>query len=257
MAATIDACARFGYNASMSVPCSSANGSQTTEGSLDVGYLLQRFASCLVHNVSNPLAAIVGCSQLLDRLLQNGEAVDVARCRSYAEIIDSEAQRCSRMLDRLAFLARPPAPRYADVDAHDVLHSALAAFACPEGIETVMECRAARSAVCADADLLVQALLALLENAGEAMPDGGKIAIGSDNPPGGENCVRLVVSDTGPGIAPEDLPHVAEPFFSTRQGHNGIGLTICRQLVESHGGRLTLRNTAPGSAEAIIELPLR
>lgn len=222
---------------------------------MDAGQVLQRFTRCLVHNMSNPMAAILGCGQLLERLLQRGEPVDAAQCQVYVGMILSETEKCSRALDRLAMLARPPEPRPVPVDAHDLVQRALEAFPIPEGICVAIERQAWEPTVVADPELMGRVLTNLFQNAAEAMPEGGTITVRSENRDDGGRWVRLTVSDEGPGIAADVLPQATEPFFSTRQRHNGIGLTLCVQLLGRQGGRLTLEGEPAGGARAVVDLP--
>jgi len=95
-----------------------------------------------------------------------------------------------------------------------------------------------------DEDQVQQALVAMLVNAVEAMPGGGTLSMRVFND--GEQ-VRMEISDTGAGIPPEILPHLFEPFFSTKEGMNGVGLglAVVYGIVQAHGGRIDV-DTKPG-----------
>ncbi len=221
----------------------------------DANDLLQRFAGRFVHNMSNSMAAIVGCSQLLGRLLEQAdERADLSRLRGYLESIETEADRCTQMLDRLSYLGRPVQARRALVNAEHLLWQALDCVECPQGVHVRVECAAADPLVAADCDLMVLAFRQLVENAFEAMPAGGTLTLRVDDA-GDVPDLRVIVTDTGHGIPEEMVPHVTEPFLTTRQRHSGIGLTVCRRLVECHGGRLHFERPTSGGTRAIVTLP--
>ena len=104
-----------------------------------------------------------------------------------------------------------------------------------------------------DEDLLHQALVNLLMNAIEATPPGGRVLVSTHNE--GDEC-RLIISDTGRGIPEKDLDHIFKPFFTTRHTGTGLGLSITRDIVERHGGHLTLDSEVGVGTTATIHLPL-
>ncbi len=106
-----------------------------------------------------------------------------------------------------------------------------------------------------------QVLLNLLINARQAMPSGGRVVIKIAYD-AGEKTVDLTVRDTGCGIAPEYLPHIFDPFFSTKQGPDasgkggtGLGLSMCREIIESHHGRIRVESTVGKGTAFILRLP--
>ncbi|NLC55845.1 MAG: HAMP domain-containing histidine kinase [Armatimonadetes bacterium] len=228
------------------------DGSLPPNATLESEELLQRFTRRVIHNVSNPLAAILGCSQLLERLLQRRADGDLEQCQAYVTMIQSEAQRCSRMMDGLVLLARPPLPQPTTVNVHDVITGAIRAFECPEAVRIALEPGATAPVVRADPDHLDKVLRQLFQNAVEAMPQGGAITVRTASD---AEWLRLVVEDTGPGIPTELLPRVLEPFFSTRQGHNGVGLPVCARLIASQGGTLQVTSPPGGGVCVLLELP--
>jgi signal transduction histidine kinase len=104
----------------------------------------------------------------------------------------------------------------------------------------------------ADPDLLSQVLLGLLSNATAATPPGGRLQLEAT---AAADTVEIAVSDSGPGI-PEDLrARVFEPFFTTRARGTGLGLAVARQIVEAHGGRIDVGDSALGGARFRVRLP--
>ena len=112
-------------------------------------------------------------------------------------------------------------------------------------------------AVTADADQIAQVLSNVIENAREAMGDRGVLTVSTERL--GEDQVAVTIADSGPGIAPEALPHVFDPFFTTKpmgQG-TGLGLAIARGIAKMHHGDLTAGNRPEGGAVLRLCLPLQ
>jgi signal transduction histidine kinase len=107
----------------------------------------------------------------------------------------------------------------------------------------------------ADRHRLEQVLLNLVLNAARAMPGGGWIELGGRKVQDG-NAVALVVADAGPGISPELLTRVFEPGFSTRAGSPGLGLAVCRKIVEQHGGTIAASSRPGWGATFTLTFPL-
>jgi signal transduction histidine kinase len=112
-----------------------------------------------------------------------------------------------------------------------------------------------------DQKQLGEALLNLLVNALEAMPHGGRLLVAaslaqfspSSAPLTG---IRIDISDTGPGIAPEDIPRLFDPFFTTKASGTGLGLSIVRSTVQGHGGEVRVESRADAGTTFSIFLPL-
>jgi signal transduction histidine kinase len=105
----------------------------------------------------------------------------------------------------------------------------------------------------ADRHRLEQVLLNLALNAFRFMPGGGWLSIrGADL---GENGIEIAVRDTGPGIAPDDLPRICEAGFSTRPGSSGLGLAVCQRILEQHGGAIGVESRPGEGATFRLRLP--
>src|SRR5207244_4807567 len=117
--------------------------------------------------------------------------------------------------------------------------------------------------VIASADQIKQVVLNLMLNAGQAMPDGGTISVSTRVSSGAEpeflmsDSVHIQIRDTGKGIAEEYLPHIFEPFFSTKdENGTGLGLWVSKGIVQAHGGSIKLRSREGRGSAVSVALPI-
>ncbi len=104
----------------------------------------------------------------------------------------------------------------------------------------------------ADREMIRRALLNLVLNAVDAMPDGGRLELTADRD---RTAVQLAVADSGPGLSDETLRHLFEPFVTTKQSGTGLGLTIVERIAEVHGGTITAENVPAQGARFTLRLP--
>ncbi len=203
---------------------------------------LGKLATTVAHELNNPLAGILTYSKLVARDLgEEGfppeERDEIAR---YLDLIQKESRRCGDIVRNLLLFARPSGGEFALQEINPILaraamlihhHSEMA------GIQVQTIPLDGDDRVVCDADQLQQALVALLVNATEAMPGGGTLTVRAD---GDADRVRIRVADTGIGIAPELIPRIFEPFFSTKEGGTGVGLglAVVYGIVQRHGGTI-------------------
>ena len=215
---------------------------------------LGRFAAGLAHEIRNPLAAMIGCLQLLrtDRGVGGPEDED-ARMLG---IVHREAERLSGLVTEFLTYARPTPPRLGDVDVARVVEETVqAARQDGEGIAIRRVGGDAPVHARCDADQLRQILWNLVGNAVQAIRGAGKgaridVTVSSDG--GG---AMLLVDDDGPGV-PEDIrPRIFEPFFTTRPEGTGLGLATVHQLVTQMGGWIAVHASPLGGARFVVRLP--
>ncbi|WP_027892025.1 PAS domain S-box protein [Calidithermus chliarophilus] len=218
----------------------------------------KRFVSDAAHELRAPLMAIQGNLQLLLRF----EGIDGRERREALSDAAREAERLSRLVNDMLALARGDAGlrlRLGPVRLDRVLGEA---FATLKGLGNGHRLELGplpALTVPGDADRLKQLALQLLENALKYTPAGGTVRLELDP---GEGYAEFRVSDTGVGIAPEDLPHVFERFWradpsrSRDAGGTGLGLSIAQWIVEQHGGRIWLQSELGRGTTAFVRLPL-
>lgn len=224
--------------------------------------LQRELVANVAHELATPLTAISGYSEAL----LDGDVLDPQDKAEFTRVINRESIRLGKLVDQLRHLARLEsgaekmdleptalAPLVDDTlavlqgesEARGVaLHNAIAPDLVP---------------VLADADRLTQVVLNLTDNALRHTPAGGTVTLTAQ--PEGDH-VWVTVADTGPGIAPEDLPHVFERFYRADKSRNrasggtGLGLAIVKGIVEAHGGHVRATNAPDGGARMAFSLRL-
>jgi len=207
--------------------------------------------TAVAHDLRSPLHVMLGHMQLLaaEQLTDTG--------RHRLEILEAQVQRMMRLLERWDGHAAVSASRTVDMATLiGNLLGELAPLLSGHGIEVTVNIEGTLSPVRGDADSLYRALLNIAINAAESITGAGTIAIGGrmTRPPVADRApmVHIEVADTGSGIPADLLPHVFERGFTTKppgESH-GLGLDICREIVEMHAGRIHLAS-APGAGTTV------
>jgi len=212
-----------------------------------------RLAAGVAHEVGNPLGAIAGYAELARARL--GPEADPS-IRDSLDRIAAAADRIDRIVRDLLDFARPARLEVRAVSVAGVVDAALRlATVQPrfKGVEVAVDIPGDLPPVLAEERHLSQVLLNLLLNAGDAMEGQGRVRVVGRR--AGDR-VEVVVSDSGPGIAPDDLPRIFDPFFTTKepgQG-SGLGLAICHSIVESLGGTIDVASPPGGGAAFVLRL---
>jgi signal transduction histidine kinase len=225
--------------------------------------LQKDFVANVSHEIRTPLTSIEGFSQaLLDDMVESEEDK-----RRYLTIISGETARLKRVLEQLLALSRidagvwvlHPAP-LSVAEYVEALGEKLLPQARDKGIELRVEAQPGIPPVETDGDTLGQVLHNLLDNAIKFTPEGGEVVLSADPLPKG---ARIQVRDTGQGIPGEELEHIFDRFArversrSQRYGGSGLGLAVCRELLNLLGGKISVWSQ-PGKGTAFtVELPLR
>jgi signal transduction histidine kinase len=226
----------------------------------EIGHL----ASGLAHEIKNPLNAL---SLGLDVLRRRHRPVDEAAAKEYStriETLREEINRLATLINNFLAFGRPLSLTLVPVDVASLVDGTLADLAetaAQARVDVASEIDHELPRVQADGSLLKSAVWNLVQNGIQAMErTGGTLSVTlrrEDTGEEGPARVALTVSDSGPGIAPEDLPHLFEPYFSRKEGGLGLGLAMVKRIVQEHGGRVEVENRAPeGGAVFRLTLPL-
>jgi len=212
---------------------------------------LGRLVASLAHEINNPLHAIESSVDLiLDFPLDEQEQ------QQYLQAVRREIERLRTLTARVLDFARPPQIERQPISLAPAVRYALTLASKQlehSHIETSLEMSDSLHPVLASHDHLVQVFLNLIINAIEAMPDGGNLTVSSQIV-GGQ--VELIFADNGPGISPDALPIIFEPFYTTREQGTGLGLSVSYSIIQQHGGMITAGNSAGGGAVFTVALPL-
>ena len=197
----------------------------------------------VAHEVRNPLGVIRASVQLLD-----DAQVDPARIHEAAEIIKQEIDRLDRVIKALLDFGRPSTPTLVETDINGVLADVVLftnRFAKQHGVQIEERFEEGLPDVYGDPDQLKQVFLNLVTNAVQAIGDAeGRILIETRSE---GDYVEITVMDDGPGISPQDLPKVFDPFFTKRAEGTGLGLTIVHRIIDEHEGHIEVVSSAAGT----------
>ena len=211
---------------------------------------LGELAAGLTHEIKNPLAGVIS-------------ALEVVRDDSPAEsreIVDQmlgELRRVTGTLDSLLRLARPQPPQRFEVDLVRTVRDLTSIFHARfrrEGVALNVDCSDTMPRLLLDESLMAQLLVNLLTNSLQATARGGRVNVAVAPFPRRDGVI-LAVSDTGKGISPDHLERIFDPFFTTKEEGTGLGLAICRQIVEQHGGTITVESESGKGTRVIVLLP--
>jgi signal transduction histidine kinase len=218
---------------------------------------LGQLSAGLAHELRNPLSAVSTAAYCLAQTLQqNGALSDDAE--RYLAVIQRNIQRAQRIITSVLAFARPSNADAVFTDLNDLVQAALdiiAKDAERRGIVIKTALKPLPLVRCRP-DAVKQAVLNILLNAVQAMPDGGTLSVRTEHEEA-TNQVRLIIADTGHGIPPENLPRIFDPFFTTKPPGEGtgLGLSIARTAIEADGGLILAESEVGKGSTFTIVLP--
>jgi two-component system sensor kinase FixL len=218
-----------------------------------------QMASALAHEINQPLTAATNYLEAARRLLARADEAASARAVGILESAAGQVVRASQIIRRLReFLGkgereRRPAPIGRLVEEA----SALALIGAGDGGAKIdLRIAPQLPELAVDRVEIEQVVVNLVRNAIEAMAGGPRQELTVTAAPGDGNVVEICVADTGPGIAPEVAQRLFQPFVTTKPHGMGVGLSICRGIVEAHGGALTAEANPGGGTRFRVTLPV-
>jgi PAS domain S-box-containing protein len=207
-----------------------------------------QLAGSIAHQLRNPLGVIRSSAFYLKAKLRGPER----KVREHLELIEGEIRQVDKRISDLLALAYHSSPRMRRLDLRPLVKRALAQMELPEGIELTMEFDGGPLRVEADPEQIGQLCYNIIENALQALAGGGRLAIRGYE--AGDEVV-LEFADNGPGLSQEEAARAFEPLFTTKTQGTGLGLTICKQIVEAHGGEIDFESTEGQGSRVIVRLP--
>lgn len=211
---------------------------------------LGRMASGAAHEIRNPLAAMKLKIQLAERSNFDAEKLE----KTFA-VLSEEIERLDNIVKKLLDASRPSKLNFSRINVNDLLETRLAMIAekaAANSVEIEFETKGDVPEIEADAEKLTQVFDNLLNNALEAMPDGGFLCVAISTE---KEKLIVEIVDTGAGVGDEDKAQIFEIFYTTKDKGTGLGLAISREIVEAHGGKI--RFESERGTKFFVELPRR
>lgn len=211
-----------------------------------------RLAAGVAHEIRNPLGSLKGFLQYFQRKLP----LD-AQDKTYLSVMIQEVDRLNAVVSNLLEFARPKEPTLEACDVTEILRHALTLLAQDAAAK---QARIRRDfpdelpPMRLDRDQITQALLNFLLNAIQAIDADGEIRV-SASVSADSGSMDITIGDTGAGIAPDDLPRIFDPFFSTKKQGNGLGLAIAHAIIERHRGEISVESEPGRGATFRVRLP--
>jgi signal transduction histidine kinase len=203
----------------------------------------------LLHAIRNPLTSIGGTSRLLVKKIQD------PYISSFLNIITQESSKIEIILEDLFNFVEDTELSLGKHPLFPLIRKSVMVFYTTmknSNIEYVLSLDGPDPVLTIDENKIRQVFLHLIRNSLEAMPDGGLLHIEVTED---DQFVTISLTDSGQGIPPENLPHVKDPFFTTKTYGNGIGLALVEQTVQAHGGKFSIHDAPSGGTLATVSLP--
>ena len=219
--------------------------------------VLGQLAGGVGHELRNPLGAIKNASYFLNMVIEEPEP----EMQSALEILAQEVENSEKIISSLLDFARgkPPVRRKQDID--DLVRATLSRVNVPENVEVVCHLDEEVPVIFADPDQLDRVFGNIVQNAIQAMSDGGRLTVKTEatcgnEPSGRSQGVSVSFTDTGPGIPEENRDKLFEPLFTTKARGIGLGLALTRTLVEGHGGTIEVESEVEKGSTFTVWLPV-
>ena len=223
---------------------------------------LGKLSASVAHEINNPLSGILIYTKLIYKQLDNQ---DLPREKKESmlrqlKLIENETKRCGDIVKGLLDFSRKDQDDFEEKHLHEILrgtYDIMVHHIKIANISFLTDFSAREDLIYCNPGQVKQACVALLVNASEAVTENGEIIMRTLNPD--SNTVRLEISDNGSGIPPEDIPHIFEPFFSTKREARGtgLGLPIVHGIVQNHGAKIEVNSTVGKGTTMAINFPLR
>jgi len=209
--------------------------------------ILGQLAGGVSHELRNPLGVMKNSVYYLKMVLPEDE-----RVRKHLGIMEREVTTATRIVSDLLDFARAKPPSQAPTDLSELVREVLDRTPLAENVEVVARLAPDLPPVAVDALQVQQVLGNLITNGAQAMPEGGTLTIETARAEGG---ARVAVSDTGVGIAPENLEKIFQPLFTTKAKGIGLGLAVAQGLAEANGGTISVESAVGRGSRFLVVFP--
>jgi two-component system CheB/CheR fusion protein len=209
-----------------------------------------QLASAIGHEIRSPLGVIKNSAYFLNMRLKDAADEKVVK---HLKILEKEVNSANLIISDLLDFARKKTPTLDQTDLNETVKNTLSYITVPENIKVEIKLGEIPKMLL-DKEQVQRACQNLILNAVQAMPEGGKLTIQTTKQ---DDSAKLIVRDTGVGIPKENMPKLFTPLFSTKAKGIGLGLVICRQIVESHDGNITVESRVGEGSTFTVKLPIR
>lgn len=222
---------------------------------------LGKLSSSVAHEINNPLSGILIYTKLIYKQLSNPDLYASKRdsILKHLKLIENETKRCGEIVKGLLDFSRKEPEDFESKHLHKILQETYELMTHPikiANIKFLTDFTAKSDLIFCSPNQIKQACMAIIVNASEAVLDNGEIVISTKNPD--IDSIKIEISDNGIGIPEDDIPHIFEPFFSTKRDTSGIGLglAIVHGIVKSHNGKIEVKSELGKGAAISITLPI-
>ncbi|MGF7139993.1 ATP-binding protein [Roseimarinus sediminis] len=222
---------------------------------------LGKLSASVAHELNNPLSGILVYAKLISKQFVNSEVPHPKResILRNLKFIENETKRCGDIVKGLLDFSRKEQDSFEEDHIHIILketYKIVAHSVKIANIAFVSDFKAGNDLISCNQGQIKQAFVALLVNAIEAIGNNGEMMLSTSNPD--SNSLLVSLSDTGSGIDENDLPHIFEPFFSTKHQTSGIGLglAIVHGIIQNHNGKIEVNSKVGQGTTMSISLPL-
>jgi two-component system, NtrC family, sensor kinase len=221
---------------------------------------LGKLSATVAHELNNPLEGILTYAKLISKQLRKNTNGDVTKePLEELDLIIRETERCGNIVKNLLLFSKKQAGEFALVHLKEIINKSVQLVQHHFHISNIQFQEIYEDEdilILCDANQIEQALIALFVNSAEAMPEGGTMKIEVFSDAAAEQCF-LKLTDTGCGIPAEDIPHIFEPFYSTKKEGKGVGLglSVVYGIIERHSGKITVSSTIGKGTEFSIMFP--
>ncbi|WP_075981685.1 ATP-binding protein [Bacillus massilinigeriensis] len=209
-----------------------------------------QLAAGVAHEIRNPLTSMKGYAEYLHENI-----ADIQK-KEFVEIILDEIDRVNHIVEDFMVLAKPKAALLEEKNIIPMIHNVISLLefeAKRRHVKIIFEAEKDMIQIECDEDRLKQVFINLIKNGLEAMPHGGELTVKVNMQ---KNQVKISVHDTGVGISEDNLKNIGEPFFTTKENGNGLGLMVSFQIIESHNGKVFIESEPNKGSTFTILLPL-
>jgi two-component system NtrC family sensor kinase len=222
---------------------------------------LGKLSLSVAHEINNPLSGILIYTKLIYKQLNNQDLEPTKKepMLRHLKLIENETKRCGEIVKGLLDFSRKDQNNFEPRHLHEILLETFELMSHPMKVANIgflSDFGAKTDLISCSPNQIKQVCVAILVNASEAVSENGEVIFRTLNPD--EEHIRIEITDNGVGISEEDIPHIFEPFFSTKEKESGIGLglAIVHGIVQSHKGKTDVKSIRGKETTISITLPL-